>query len=180
MEKNVEINNVSSSKLRKITREEFVNAITEDKADSFAKTFVAKADAFEHWDNCVGLFLDKALAGSIIVTISKRKPAIANLQLLHTFAAHRKKGVAKKLCEYGLEFAIMNDSEYFRVSSEPESVEFYKKIGFRFWGRQKSNCQLSIFRINGNKFEDGIYHIADETIRKAVYRKGKGGCVEVF
>ncbi len=31
-------------KLKTCTRDEFVSAITADKADSFAKTFVAKAD----------------------------------------------------------------------------------------------------------------------------------------
>jgi GNAT superfamily N-acetyltransferase len=172
---------VNSFLLTIITRQQFVECITKDKADSFAKTFVAKADAYGLWDNCIGCFDEKDnLNGAIIIRISKRKPVVANLELLHTFAAHRKKGVAKKLCERGLEFAIMNDAEYFRVSAEPSAVEFYKKIGFSFWGKQKSNCQLSIFRINGKRFEDGIYYIADENIRKALFRKGKGGCIEVF
>ena len=170
---------MSSYRLRNITRDEFVNAITEDKADAFAKTFVAKADAFNFWDRCIGYF-DGALCGAIIVTVSKRKPKVANLQLLHTFASHRKKGVAKVLCQQGLDFAVSEESEYFRVSAEPDAVDFYKKIGFRFWGLQKSKCQLSIFKINGNRFQDGIYYFGDETIRKALYRKGKGGCVEVF
>jgi ribosomal protein S18 acetylase RimI-like enzyme len=170
---------VNSYQLRNITRQEFVDAITKDKADSFAKTFVAKADAFKLWNRCVGYF-DNGLNGAIIVRVSKRTPKIANLQLLHTFAAHRKKGVAKVLCLHGFQYAIENDAEYFRVSAEPDAVEFYKKIGFKFWGLQKSACQLSIFRINGDRIEDGIYHIADEIIRKSLYRKGKGGCVEVF
>jgi hypothetical protein len=37
-----------------------------------------------------------------------------------------------------------------------------------------------MFRINGNDFSDGIYDINDPVINAAVYKKGKGGCVEVF
>ena len=77
-------------KLRSCSREEFVNAITEDKADNFAKTFRAKADMQDLWGNCMGLWDGDELAGAIIVSYSKRNPIIANLQLLHTFAKHRR------------------------------------------------------------------------------------------
>lgn len=164
---------------RKTTRQEFINAITDDKADAFAKTFVAKADMQDQWEHCVGAWKDNELAGAVIVTVSKREPKIANLQLLHTFSKFRKQGVGKSLCERSFH-SIINSAEYFRVSSEPESVEFYKRLGFKFQGKQKSGCQLSIFRINGDKFSDGIYEMYDTVIRNAVYRKGKGGCVEIF
>jgi hypothetical protein len=57
---------------------------------------------------------------------------------------------------------------------------FYESMGFKFLGKQKSGCSLSMFKINGNNFADGIYDLNDEVIYKAVYKKGKGGCVEVF
>ena len=41
-------------KLRETSREEFVAHISEDKADAFAKTFVAKADMQVIWENCIG------------------------------------------------------------------------------------------------------------------------------
>jgi hypothetical protein len=69
----------NSMKLRNITKEEFVSAITKDKADGFAKTFVAKADAFDLWDRCIGAFIEDQLAGAIIVSVSKRNPILFRL-----------------------------------------------------------------------------------------------------
>lgn len=167
-------------KLNKCSREQFVAAITTDKADSFAKTFVAKADMQDQWDYCFGAFEGDELVAAIITTISKRKPHVANLQLLHTFAKHRGKGAARALCEYSLYHVKSKQALYFRVSSEPESVGFYEKIGFQFWGKQKSGCQLSIFRIDGDTFFEGDYDYTDQMIHQAIHKKGKGGCVEVF
>ena len=166
--------------LRKTSRDEFVAAITTSKEDAFAKTFVAKADMQEQWDECIGCWENNDLMGAIIVTISKRKPHIANLQLLHTFSKFRKRGVAKYLCESMLCYVIGEDAEYMRVSAEPEAVDFYKKIGMVFLGIQKSGCSLSIFKINGYKYSDGLYDMQDPVIKKAVYRKGKGGCTQLI
>jgi ribosomal protein S18 acetylase RimI-like enzyme len=170
-----------SFNVKPITKEQFVSAISSDKADSFAKTFVAKASMQNQWSECIGAFVNGELAGAIITTVSKRPPHVANLQLLHTFVKFRGLGVGKYLCEYSLiECVLSKNAEYFRVSAEPTAVDFYKKIGFKFWCKQKSKCQLSIFRINGVTFNTGIYDTADPTIRKAIYRKGKGGCTEIF
>jgi GNAT superfamily N-acetyltransferase len=168
-------------KLIKCTRDQFIKAISDDKADKFAKTFVAKADMQDQWDDCIGAFNEEGeLMAAIITTISKRKPFVANLQLLHTFAKHRGQGAAKALCEASLRHVKGKQALYFRVSSEPESVGFYEKIGFKFWGKQKSGCQLSIFRIDGDTFSEGDYDYTDQMINGAIHKKGKGGCVEVF
>lgn len=167
--------------LQPVTREQFIAAISDCKEDKFAKTFRAKADMQEQWSQCQGCFDDDGnLMGAIIVTRSKRLPTVYNLQLLHTFACHRKLGVGKFLVSSILE-QIGNDKEaYFRVSSEPESVGFYERLGFKFLGKQKSGCQLSMFRINGSDPSQGIYSLDEEAIFKAVHKRGKGGCVEVF
>lgn len=167
--------------LQPVSREQFVAAISDSKEDKFAKTFRAKADMQEQWSQCQGCFDDDGnLMGAIIVTKSKRLPTVYNLQLLHTFACHRKLGVGKFLVSSILE-QIGNDTDsYFRVSSEPESVGFYERLGFKFLGKQKSGCQLSMFRINGSDPASGIYNIDDPAINKAVHKRGKGGCVEVF
>lgn len=168
-------------KLSKCSRADFVKAISTDKADNFAKTFVAKADMQGQWEYCWGAYSDDdELMAAIITTISKRKPYVANLQLLHTFAKHRGKGAARVLCEDSLHNVTKLGADYFRVSSEPESVGFYEKVGFKFWGKQKSGCQLSIFRIFGHKFSTGDYDYSDTVINGAIHRKGKGGCVELF
>lgn len=168
-------------KLRKCSRDEFKSAISKDKADNFAKTFISKADMQEQWDYCWGAYSeDDELMAAIITTFSKRKPCVANLQLLHTFVKHRGKGAAKVLCEHSLQQAKKNGALYFRVSSEIVAVKFYEKIGLKFWGKQKSGCQLSIFRIGGDSFSEGVYDYNDRVINNAIHKKGKGGCVEIF
>lgn len=167
-------------KLRKCTRDEFVSAITEDKADGFAKTFRAKADMQEQWDECLGAFdEDGSLMGTIITTIGKTNPKVANLQLLHTFAKHRRKGVAKQLTLASYEIAKAAGAVYFRVSAEPDAVKFYESVGFKFWGLQKSGCSLSIFKINGD-LQDGIYNDKDPVLQKALYSGRKGSLASSY
>jgi ribosomal protein S18 acetylase RimI-like enzyme len=169
--------------LRETSRDEFVAHITESKADSFAKTFVAKADMQDQWQYCIGYWegaAEQELAGAIITTRSKKTPYIFNLQLLHTFAKHRRKGIARILTQDSLDRAQGLGTSYYRVSAEPGAVAFYEAMGFRFLGKQKSGCSLSMFKINGTNFADGLYDLSDPVIYNAVNKKGKGGCVEVF
>ena len=169
--------------LRETSREEFVKHITEDKADAFAKTFVAKADMQDIWAYCIGCWetsADGELMGAIITTCSKKSPYTFNLQLLHTFAKHRRKGVARILTQNSLDRAQGLGTSYYRVSAEPDAVVFYESMGFKFLGKQKSGCSLSIFKINGKNFSDGFYDLSDPVIHAAVYKKGKGGCVLVY
>jgi len=168
-------------KLQPVTREQFVGAISDSKADKFAKTFVAKATMQEQWLHCQGCWSEQGeLMGAIIVTRSKRLPTVYNLQLLHTFGAFRKMGVGRFLVESVLG-AIGNEKEaYFRVSSEPDAVGFYEALGFTFLGKQKSGCLLSMFKIVDSNPANGIYSLDEEAIFKAVHKRGKGGCVVVF
>lgn len=173
-------NNVNTLQLRKCTRDEFVAAITEDKADGFAKTFRAKADMQEQWDECLGAFDSSGeLMGAIITTLGKTNPRVANLQLLHTFNKHRRKGVAKELTLASYDDIVARGAVYFRVSAEPGAVAFYESLGFRFWGLQKSGCSLSIFRING-KLKDGLYDDKDPVLQKALYSGRKGSLASSY
>lgn len=167
-------------KFKVCTKQNFISSISTDKGDKFANTFVAKANMQNQWRFCIGLYDNENLMGAIITTYSKREPKIANLQLLHTFFKYRGIGVGKKLCQFSLNYAIKNNCWYYRVSAEPEAVPFYKKIGFTMLGEQKSKCQLSMFRITSNNFKENDYNINDPIIKKAVFKKGKGGCVKVF
>lgn len=166
--------------LRNVTRKEFVAALTDLKEDSFAKTFIRKADMQKLWQHCIGAWEDEALQAAIITTISKSSPKIANLQLLHTFAAHRRKGIARALCDFSLFASIELGAEYYRVSAEPGAVEFYKSIGMCMLGKQKSGTSLSMFKINGREFKKGIYNPNDPVIYAAVHKQGKGGCVTTY
>lgn len=168
-----------------ITREMFTEQWPPGPEDGFAKTFLSKCDMLRAWDRCLGVTELTAdyrshVRAAIVTTISKRLPRVANLQLLHTFAAHRGRGFARRLCELSVEKSHESGAQYFRVSSEPESVEFYRKIGFRFWGSQKSGCLLSIFRIGGPGIRDGLYEAADPVILAALRSGRKGSVVEMF
>ena len=154
-------------------RATFVASITAAKEDNFAKTFVAKADMLDQWDRCVGAFDAQGnLLGAILWTYSKREPIVCNLQLLHTFHAHRGKGVAKVLALACLEQAAQV-AQYFRVSSEVPAIPFYEKVGLKFWGSQKSGCLMCMFRFPRE------YDLSDKVIYNQVFKKGKGGVVKL-
>jgi len=165
-------------KLCETSHDEFVAHLTKDKADKFARTFVAKCNMMKAWDKCMGVWIDEKLAGAIVVTISKRKPISANLQLLHTFNEFRGKGVASLLCEYGLQYAFDKKAEYFRVSAELDAVAFYEKFGFKMVCRQKT-AKLAIFRLQSPNIQENDMKL-DHYIWKQMNRKGKGGCIECY
>jgi GNAT superfamily N-acetyltransferase len=173
------INFANFTKLASTDSETFTAAITKKKEDRFANTFVAKCNMMDAWDKCVGAYIDGKLAGAIVVTVSKRNPKVANLQLLHSFHEYRGRGVGKLLCQHALDVAIYEKCEYFRVSAEPDAVVFYEKCGMKFLGKQKSGSQLSMFRISSPRFQRNDY-APDAYIYKQMIRKGKGGCVEMF
>lgn len=161
-----------------ILKEEFVKCITDDPADKFAKTFVAKADYQHLWRYCIGALYEDIVLGAIITTVSKREPKIANLQLLHVFAKHRMRKIGSMLVYMSMQNAFNAGAKYYRVSAEPSAVKFYEKYGFKFWGKQKSGCELSMFEMINDHI--GKYDIDDPVIYKAVHKSGKGGCVEIY
>lgn len=173
------INFANFIRLETTDSETFTAAITKKKEDRFAKRFASKCKMMKAWDKCVGAYIDGKLAGAIVVTVSKRNPKVANLQLLHSFHEYRGGGVGKLLCQYALDVAIYEKCEYFRVSAEPDAVVFYEKCGMKFLGRQKSGSQLSMFRVTSPRFANNDY-APDAYIYKQMTRKGKGGCVECF
>lgn len=149
------------------------------KEDKFAWTFRAKAHAMKLWPHAMGVRneRDEVMAG-IIVRINKTQP-VANLQLLHTFNAHRRKGLAKFLTEHEFD-RCRGTVKYFRVSAEEDAVPFYRSLGFKFWGRQKSGSYLSMFRIVGETIAEGEYDPEDPLILKMRTTKARGGLVEHF
>lgn len=167
---------MNTVKLSKCEQPDFVAAISEDPADKFARTFVAKANTQGLWPHCVGAF-DQDLLGAIIVTISKREPRTANLQLLHTFARHRGRNVGTALVDFAFRHAKNHECEYFRVSAEHDAYGFYRKLGFHYWGRQKSGSWLSLFKIEGDRIAEGIYDPNDPNISRKLAATTRGGLV---
>lgn len=181
---------MKTSRIESCSRNQFLEAISvsDYKKDAFARTFRAKADAMDLWEHCSGLFLGGGvLAAAIVVRCSKRSPVVANLQLLHTFARFRRRGYARELVVKEFLACAAFCVPYFRVSAEQEALPFYRSLGFKFWGRQKSGSELSIFRIAPDtepptrfaEIRSGIYDPEDLVIRAAVFSKRKGGVVEL-
>ena len=162
-----------------VTKEIFINSLTELKEDGFAKTFLAKCNMMNIWHECYGIFVGGELACAIIVTVSKRVPTVANLQLIHTFFKFRNRGYAKRLTEAILA-DIMPEVQYLRVSAEKTAIGFYERLGFKFLGEQKSGTQLSMCKVTSFTISECEFNIEDPVINKEVYRKGRGGCVKVF
>ncbi len=166
-------------KLADVSLEEFLLTVEANgrEGNQFSRTFVAKANLQDLWP-ALGAWKGSTLAGAVAWTLSRK--GVANLQLLHVFADYRRLGIGRLLCQAVLGRARKAGAGYFRVSAERSAVAFYERLGIRFLGRQKSGCSLSIGRISGETFRRLTYDLADDVIRAAVYRKGKGGCVEVY
>ena len=165
-----------------VTRNDWVDAceLNPEKVDGFARTFKAKADAMNLWPDAKAWFdNDLEVAAGIIVRISKREPKVANLQLLHTFNSYRRQGLARALVTSEFQ-RICTKAAYFRVSAEGEALPFYRALGFKFWGKQKSGSSLSMFRIVGTTISEAIYDKSDPVINKALFTKARGGLVEVY
>jgi ribosomal protein S18 acetylase RimI-like enzyme len=159
---------------RQIGRNEFATT-PRGEGDRFANTFTAKADTMQLWPLVRGIMSQKhRVKAAICFRLSQRQPVVANLQLLHTFEAERHKGLATELVE--IEYRRISQlAEYFRVSSEHDAVGFYRKLGLKFWGRQKSGTFLCIHRITGANPRNGDYTPND--FINGLLHSGRRGCL---
>ena len=151
-------------------------------SDPFSRTFLSKVKFLDKWDLVQGAYTDEGtLLGASLLTVSQRRPHVANLQLLHTFPQHRGQGVGSFLLLSSILSGWQRGAAYFRVSSERDAVVFYEKYGLVMLGEQKSGCQLSMGKYVQE--EEGLFlefDPLDEVINKALHRKGKGGCVSLW
>ena len=146
--------------------------------DHFAGTFRAKADTMKLWPLVEGWVEGDKICAAICIRITKRAPLVANLQLLHTFSTERRRGLATKLVLRGYWMAAQT-ADYFRVSSEPDAQEFYRSLGLKFWGTQKSGSLLCVHRIKGNEPDTGNYAMTP-AIQKMLFSGRRGALVEKF
>jgi len=159
--------------IRVASREEFERACVESdwRQDGFARTFRAKADMLSLWENLTCAFDGAELESAIIIRCSKRSPVVANLQLLHTFSRHRRKGAATALTVEAFDrVQSEHGPSYFRVSAEPDAAPFYRSLGLRFWGHQKSGSLLCIGKVPHPLcgLQDLVYDRDDHVIAAAL------------
>lgn len=148
------------------------------RGDKFAKTFRAKADALKLWPLAFGAVEEGQVRAAICLRIGKRTPLVANLELLHTFAAYRRLGFASGLVLRTYD-ELPGGVEYFRVSSELGAVPFYRSLGLKFWGEQKSGSLLSMHRVQTQFLMDGDY-TKDKVIQAALNSGRRGSLVKEY
>lgn len=169
-------------KFERIDRSDFwFTPRAEDGSDKFATTFVAKADALKLWPNVIGMISDDGmLMAAICVRISQRSPLVANLQLLHTFSKFRRRGFASRLVEREYLGLYQANVQYFRVSSEPDAQEFYRSLGLKFWGEQKSGSLLCIHQVMTPNPRTGRYDPNDEFVKGLLFSGRRGSLTKPF
>jgi GNAT superfamily N-acetyltransferase len=167
---------VSLLSIERIKREDFVKG-PHTGPDRFAGTFKAKADLLDLWPHALGITDGDRVAGAIVIKVNTRAP-VANLQLLHTFADYRKQGIARRLVLHA--YALISDqAKYFRVSSEHDAQDFYRKLGLKFWGEQKSGSLLCAHKITCADPAKGDYRL-DDTLRMMLYSHKRGTLVKRY
>lgn len=131
-------------------------------------------------DNCHHDMVAYYDNGNILgVVATKYYKKYANLKWIVTSPEARGKGVFRSLCEYSVKRANMLRLNHFRVSINPPALEAYQRVGFKTWGVQKSDCLLSIGKLNGNSIKDMLWEW-DEYTEKEVTKTGMGGCVKDY
>ncbi len=165
-----------------LTREDFVATPKDPDLDKFANTFRAKADTMKLWPHAKGLFTDDGeLMCAIIIRVTKRSGAmVANLQLLHTFGKWRRQGLARDLVLTEYSNLSFEGVEYFRVSSEITALPFYRSLGLKFWGEQKSGTLMCMHQIKSADPHDGVYQMSDPVVAGALFTKARGGIVTLY
>jgi GNAT superfamily N-acetyltransferase len=173
--------------LGRYTLKDFKAAVT--PAEKHASSYTLSASVFasrwkflnitDDYPGLMGVWSPSGLAGATVVTVSKRQPRLSTMDLLFTFVAHRRRGVGAALVKWALQYAFEIGSLYFRVASKFNSVEFYRSLGFRFWGFQKSGGSLSFFRFSPVSWQpsEADYDLSDPFIYRNVFTKHVGGVV---
>lgn len=168
----------------RINIEEFKkHAPTNRKTDFFTSKFIAhcKTGGDKYNDNIIGCYNDQSeLMGAAVITVSKNRPHIANLQLLQTFSTHSGKGVATKLFDHALADAWERGGKYIRASFEPTAVGYYVSHGWEVHGMQKSGYFMSMAKLNGSLFSDASFSREDDVVRAKAESKVMGGCHILF
>jgi len=166
-------------------RDEYAKLVTKEnkKKDKFCGRFLSKTDKMDAWDRvwCVFDQDDLTMMGAVMVTVAKRKAGnIANLQLLHTWYDHRRKGVANVLVQKAFEVA-KSQAKYMRISmiADEGSLAFYRSVGFVIMGMQKAGSYFSMCRLSGDSLHDSHFDLMDPVIR-GVACSGTMGSVVKF
>ena len=168
---------------KRISIEEFkASAPTDKKTDFFTGKFISHCrtggDRFN--DNIIACTdSSEEIMGAAVITVTKNKPHVGNLQLLQTFSNHSGQGVATILLDHAIGDAHTRGARYLRSSFEPTAVSYYTTHGWKVHGIQKSGYYMSMCKLPNGRFTDAIW-TRDDVINRAVNSGAMGSCVEVF
>lgn len=164
-------------------REEYAKLVTKEtkKLDKFCGRFLKKTDDMKAWDRVWCVFDDDgSMMGAVMVTVAKRKAGnISNLQLLHTWYDHRRKGVANLLVQKAFEVA-KSQGKYMRISmiADEGSLDFYRNAGFVIIGTQRAGSYFSMCRLDGDSLHDSHFDLTDPVIRSVATSGTRGSVVK--
>ena len=168
---------------KRISIEEFkASAPTDKKTDFFTGKFISHCrtggDRFN--DNIIACTdSSEEIMGAAVITVTKNKPHVGNLQLLQTFSHHSGKGVATRLFDWAMGDAFERGARYMRSSFEPTAVSYYVSHGWKVHGVQKSGYYMSMCKLPNGRWSDAIW-TRDDVINRAVHSGVMGSCTEVF
>jgi ribosomal protein S18 acetylase RimI-like enzyme len=165
------------------SRDEYAKLVTKEskKLDKFCGRFLKKTDDMDAWEKVWSVFDDDgSMMGAVMVTVAKRNAGnISNLQLLHTWYNHRRKGVANILVQKAFEVAKCQ-GKYMRISmiADDGSLDFYRNAGFVIIGKQRAGSYFSMCRLEGDSLHDSHFDLTDPVIRSVATSGTRGSVVE--
>lgn len=144
--------------------------------DNIGKRLISMADSYNWWADVKLLYNEDQPAGFITISRTKMAPNQISLRQLFILSDSRGLGLGTKAVEYCINLAI-ESADYFRVSAEKSSKDFYeKKLGLQFWGQQKHGTWLCLAKIENKTL---IYPADDPYILKKALAFGKRGAVYI-
>jgi ribosomal protein S18 acetylase RimI-like enzyme len=180
---------IFKDKIKIIRKVDILSLDSSDPEDKSLRTFISKCNSMSLWSRgrFYGIYEKGQLASVCCFTRTVKKPYTGNLQLLHTLAKYRRKGYASKLINQSYVELVNGDKwidplQYFRVSSEKSAVGFYKSLGFKFQGTQKSGCWLSVHMINNERptIKNGNYCLPQDYLGRLKNANLRGSLYNVF
>ena len=169
---------------KRIDIEEFKKyAPTDKKTDFFTSKFIShcRTGGARFNDNIIGIYTPfEDLMGAAVITVTKNKPHVGNLQLLQVFSHHTGKGAATYLLDTAIAEAHERGARYIRSSFEPSAVSYYTSHGWKVHGIQKSGYYMSMGRLQSWRLKDTDWSRDDDVINRAVHSGAMGSCTEVF
>lgn len=100
------------------------------------------------WDSDYADVISYENKGFGFVTYTKRNPIHCTLRYIITLEEYRGQGVGTKVMEEIYKLMGKRDISTIRFFANKKSVEFYEKIGYKWWGNSKNGLPFTYTNIH--------------------------------